>query len=198
MSIPGIIIAVTLHEYIKSLTAYKLGDTNLRNQGRLAFNPLKHMDVLGGIFMLLFGYGWGNPVRFSPFSFTDRKKGMIIIFVMPFLFNILLGAVFFFAYRLFLTNIDLFTFFNHQILIIISGILLRAVIFNISFAFFNLIPIYPLDGVHLVSAFAPMFGVKIAQREKVLQILLAFFIIFGFAERVFGPLVRLILGALIF
>jgi len=198
MSIPGIIIAVTLHEYIKSLTAYKLGDTGIKNQGRLAFNPLKHMDILGSIFMLFFGYGWGNPVRFSPFSFTDRKKGMLIIFVMPFLFNILLGAVFFFAYRLFLTNLSLFTFLSHEALIIVAGILMRAAIFNISFAFFNLIPVYPLDGVHLVSAFAPMFGVKIAQREKILQILLAFFIIFGFADRVFGPLVRMTLGALIF
>lgn len=198
MSIPGVIIAVTLHEYAKSLAAFKLGDENVKKQGRLAPNPLKHMDPLGSIFMLIFGYGWANPLKLTRFSFANRKQAMIIIFIVPFLVNIIVGTVFAVCYQLFFLNFVSLGNPNFQIMLNIALILQRVAILNFSFAFFSLIPIYPLDGAQLLATLSPMAGLKIAQAEKILQILLAFVIILGGATFVFGPLVNIIMQALIF
>ena len=197
ISIPGVIIAVTLHEFVKSLTAFKLGDKNVKSQGRLAPNPLKHMDVLGSFFMLLFGYGWASPVRLNPFSYADRKKAMLIIFLMPFLANIVMGAAFAIGLG-FLIQGTLLTGLSFETARTIVQILSRAAVFNISFAFFNLVPIYPLDGTNLVSSFSPMAGIKLAQSEKILQIILAFAIILGLAAMTFDPIVNFTLRALTF
>ena|GEM_PF-1081906 len=187
MAIPGIIIAITLHEYVKSLTAYRLGDKNVKTQGRLALNPFKHMDILGGLFLLFFGYGWANPVRLQPFSFADHKKSMLFIFLVPFLTNFIVGTAFAIAARLFAANFE-------QLAII----LLFGAMYNFSFALFNLIPIHPMDGIHLLGAIKPMWAVKISQREKILQIFLAFFIVMGFAHMVFGSVVTALMDALVF
>lgn len=195
ISIPGVIIAVTLHEYVKSLTAYKLGDKNIKSQGRLAPNPFKHMDVLGSLFMLFFSYGWANPVRLSPFAFTNRKKAMVIIFLMPFLANFIFGSLAAMALP-FLIYYSQFTDISFDTLIILVEILRRIAVFNISFAFFNLVPIYPLDGNLLISGFSPMAAIKLAQTEKILQIVLAFAIILGLVATIFDPVTNLIMRQL--
>ncbi|MCL2397423.1 MAG: site-2 protease family protein [Defluviitaleaceae bacterium] len=194
MSIPGVIIAVTVHEYIKSLTAYKLGDTGIKRQGRLMLNPLKHMDILGSVFMVLFGYGWANPARLTPFSYADRKKAMLIIFAMSFLVNIMLGMLFAVVYQIFTLNFG--AGMSPDAAHFVSGVLWRAAVFNISFALFNLIPLYPLDGANVLNTFYPMVGVKIAQAEKFLQIILAFAIILNLVAIVFDPLVNAIMRVL--
>ena len=199
MAIPGVIIAVTLHEYTKSLVAYKLGDTNIKAQGRLAPNPLKHIDILGGIFLIVFGYGWANPVRLTPFSFKDRKKAMLFIFVMPFLVNIIVGAVFAIMASVFAINsLYLPDTFSFEAILTVHGILTLTAISNISFALFSLIPIYPLNGIHLLGAIKPVWAVKLSQYQNILQLVMAFFIILGFAAQVFHPIVLRMIWALSF
>lgn len=197
ISLPGVILAITIHEYIKCLTASRLGDAVLKTKGRLSFNPLKHVDPLGAIFMLIFGYGWANPAPVSAFRMRGGRNSMIIVFLMPFLANIVFGAIFAIGAQLLVSNFEHVFSPNYQTLIIISDVLARAAVLNIGFAFFSLVPIYPLDGINLVSAFKPMWAVKIAQAEKILQIVLAFSIILGFANTVFGPIVMTIMRGLI-
>lgn len=194
ISIPGIVIAVTIHEYIKSLVAHKLGDKGIRGQKRLAPNPLRHIDPLGGLLMLFFGYGWANPVRLSVFPPSVRKKAAVIIFLMPFLVNVLLGAAFAIARRLVINHFVPLPGTDLQTLAIVSQILRQAAIFNISFAFFNILPIHPMDGMHLISGFSPMTGMKIALREKILQLFVVFAIVMGFAAMVFDPAVAAFLN----
>ena len=197
MAIPAIIIAVTLHEYTKSLVAYKLGDTNIKTQRRLAPNPLKHMDILGTIFLALFGFGWASPVRLVPHSFKDRRKAMMLIFVMPFLVNIIAGAAFAVAASIFHANmLNMPGTLRIYDLIRIRDILQLIAIYNISFALFSIIPIYPLNGTHLLWALKPTWAVKVTQYEGILKLVLAFFIILGFAGMVFHPLVLRMMWAL--
>ena len=197
MVIPGIIIAVTLHEYAKSLVAYRMGDVNVKKLGRLAPNPLKHMDILGGIFLVIFGYGWSSPVRLTPFLFKNRKKAMLLIFVIPFLVNIIVGVAFAIAASIFAVNmLGMADIFGQQAAEYIWRILSFVAIYNISFALFSLIPIYPLNGIHLLAAIKPTWNIKISQYEKILQLALAFFIILTFARQVFEPVVHMMLRAI--
>jgi len=199
ISIPGVIIAATLHEYVKSLVAYKLGDESIKKQGRLGPNPLKHMDILGTIFLLVFRFGWANPVRITPFSFKNHKQAMLLLFAMPFLTNIIIGAVFAIGANVFHMNfVSLLDIFSMEALIIMEGILYFIAFYNIAFALFSLIPIYPMSGILLLGAIKPMWAVKISHHEKVLQLALVFFIVIGFANIVFGNLVHNILLALSF
>ena len=197
ISIPGVIIAVTLHEYTKSLVAYKLGDTNIKAQKRLAPNPLKHMDILGSIFLVVFRYGWASPVRLAPFSYKSRQKAMLLIFVMPFLANIIAGAALAIAGNIFAANmLQLAGTFSMQALSNIRMVLFFAALTNISFALFSLIPIYPLNGIHLLWAIKPTWAVKMSQYEGILKLALVFFIIIGFAGQVFTPLSLRMIAAL--
>jgi len=190
-----------MHEYIRSLTAYKLGDKRikdeLKKQGRLSPNPLKHMDPLGGLFMLFFAYGWSNPPR-THFVFPRHKQAAVIVFLMPFLVNIALGAAFALARQLFISHFVPMPDVNLNTIIIIAEILRQGAIYCISFALFNLLPIYPLSGFSLVSALSPETGLKLAQAEKFLQILLVFAIIMGFAAMIFDPLTIFVLRTMNF
>jgi len=194
MSIPGAIIAITLHEWVKAMTAHKLGDGTFKAQGRTKPNPLKHMDPLGTIFMLIFGYGWANPVRINMFRMRGGKKEAVIIFLMPFLANIIMGAFLAFAAMVLRTQFFHLFAYNFDLLITLNTILRQAAMLSISFAFFNILPVYPLDGINLVAAFKPMWAARLVQREKIFQIILALAIIMGFAAMAFNPIARAILG----
>ena len=198
VSLPGVVIAITIHEWIKCLTAHRLGDATLKGQGRLAPNPLKHIDPLGAIFMLIFGYGWANPARVSAFRLRSGKKDMIVVFLMPFLANIILGAIFILAAQFFILNFFDVLVTDDAVAYAALAVLRRAAVLNIGFALFNLIPLYPLDGINLVAAFNPILAAKINQREKILQIVLAFGIILGLATIVFEPITRAIVGVMLF
>jgi len=187
-----VIIAVVLHEYVKAHVARKLGDGGIVPAGRLSFNPKKHIDPLGGIFMLLFGFGWANPVKLSPFHYKDRKKAMLLIFAIPFIVSMLLGMLFFMITVLWF---DVYILGHESTLLqeYIGIALLLTARINIGFALINLLPVYPFDGSILLSGLSPMAGAKMAQIERTVQIIVALLIIFGFASMIFNPLINQIM-----
>ena len=65
-TIPGVLIAITVHEYAHALAAYKLGDDTAKSQGRLTLNPFNHADPIGMLMLLFVGFGWGRPVQIDP------------------------------------------------------------------------------------------------------------------------------------
>ena len=79
LSIPAILIALTLHELSHGYVAYKLGDTTAKSQGRLSLNPLKHLDPIGALFLLIVGFGWAKPVPVNPYAFKNKEKGMALV-----------------------------------------------------------------------------------------------------------------------
>jgi Zn-dependent protease len=148
--IPAIVISLTFHEFSHAFAAYKIGDPTARNMGRLTLNPVKHLDPIGFICLLVMHFGWAKPVPVNPYNFraVDYKTGMLL--------TALAGPM---------SNIILCFLFDGLYFLIIAGIrypipwLLRfldyLVVINASLAFFNLIPVPPLDGSKILSGLLP-------------------------------------------
>jgi len=185
LGIPGVIVAITLHEWAKSMTAYKLGDKNVKSAGRLAPNPFKHMDILGFFFKVMWGFGWGQPVKLNPFSYKDRKTALVTVFSVAFLANILIGILFAIASTLWFNQFWM-DFFQSELHFRIWQVLRLAAVANVSLALLSFVPIYPLSGSFLLNAVAPKASLKMASIEKIAQLILAFFIILGGAAQSFG------------
>ena len=200
--IPGIIIAIVLHEYIKALVSTKLGDPIPRQQGRLTLNPMKHVDFLGALCMLVWGYGWSNPVQTSPIYYKDKRNGTLITYLVPILFNLLLGTSLAIVFKI-LNNSYIEYSFGYAssasaaltAFEFLLDCLKYTAVFNISFALFSIVPVYPLDGYKIMSTYMSATSIiKMQQYEQILRIVLLFAIIFGGAGFIFDPLVGAIFG----
>lgn len=141
--IPGILIAISMHEWAHAYAAYKCGDPTARNLGRMTIDPTRHFSLLGTISLLLVGWGWAKPVPINPRNFKRPKRdeifvslaGVVTNFILAFLFC---GVYMYLMYR----GVDSTG--------IAMELILYAMIINISLCFFNLIPIPPLDGSHIL------------------------------------------------
>ena len=159
-SLPGILIGLTVHEYCHALAAYKLGDTTARDQGRLTFNPLKHIDLLGFLFIIIAGFGWAKPVQFNPENLRHPRRDKAIIAAAGPLSNLILAFIFMALIKVWVAFMISATSSNNpeQIVSILYSkpivIILIAVIqaarINLGLLIFNLVPIPPLDGSHIV------------------------------------------------
>jgi Zn-dependent protease len=89
LALPGIVFAVAIHEYFKASISYRLGDPYPKLHGRLRFSPLRHLEPIGFLLMLLYGYGWGKPVATSDTYYKDRKRGAVLTYAAPSFINLL-------------------------------------------------------------------------------------------------------------
>lgn len=178
-SIIVLIFSVVVHEVSHGYMAYRFGDLTAKYQGRLTFNPLKHIDPLGSIILpfimaLLPGgliLGWAKPVPINPYNFTKRKLGEFATAFAGPLSNIIIAAIFIMLIR-FSGTLGVNTIFIQLSLIV--------VIINAVLAFFNLIPIPPLDGYRIASLILPQDTVEkfeyVSQRFGIFIVL--FFVLF--------------------
>lgn len=138
-----------IHELAHGFVAYKLGDKTAKNQGRLTFNPLAHLNPIGTLMIFLFGIGYANPVPINPNKFKNPKAGMALTALAGPLSNLLLGfiSVFFFY---------LVAAFGHGSLANAVCIFFYfAAMINVTLAVFNLLPIPPLDGSKILAGILP-------------------------------------------
>ncbi len=144
--LPAILIGLTVHEFAHAYAAYRLGDPTARNLGRMTLNPLAHIDIFGFIMLLLVGFGWAKPVPINPRNFKNYRRDDIIVslagiftnFVTAFLFSILyVAGVLKWGLA---TNTAFMSIFGSIITI------------NLALGIFNLIPIPPLDGSHVLES----------------------------------------------
>lgn len=143
-----VIFILPLHEFAHGWAAGKLGDPTAKNSGRLTLNPIASLDKRGILCLLLFNFGWAKPVPVNPRYFRKPKRDMAIVALagpMSNLLAALIGAFLYFFSLLFLPNRGAAVF--------ILNVLWYYVLVNISLAAFNLIPIPPLDGSHILEAF---------------------------------------------
>ena len=148
LSVVPALICITLHELSHGYVAYKLGDNTAKAQGRLTLNPLKHLDIMGLLMMVVCHVGWAKPVPVNMMNFRNPKRDMAITAIAGPVSNVLITAVFLFIYGL------LFPFLagstaGGYILLMIE---LTAQI-SLGLGLFNLLPVPPLDGSKVLFSF---------------------------------------------
>ena len=146
MTVPILIISLTLHEISHGFASYLMGDKTAKYNGRLSINPLKHIDWFGFFMLLIAGIGWAKPVPVNMFKFNDPKKGMAITALAGPLMNVLLVFVSLILYALGIV-------FDWNVYV--QMFLFIAIQYNAVIAMFNLLPIPPLDGSKILFAFLP-------------------------------------------
>ncbi|MGI6213453.1 MAG: site-2 protease family protein [Christensenellales bacterium] len=149
------ILAIVSHEVAHGYIALKFGDPTAKLQGRLTLNPVAHFDLLGLALLLLVGFGWAKPVPINPNNFKNYRKGMIWVSAAGVIVNVLLGFVFLFLLYIFAPLIFKGTAFGSVYLLkqFALQFIIYAIIINFILAFFNMLPIYPLDGFRLLSMY---------------------------------------------
>lgn len=135
------LICITLHELSHGCTAYLLGDDTAKDRGRLTLNPLKHLDVMGLLMMLVFHVGWAKPVPVNMYNFKDPKRGMAITALAGPVSNVIIAVVFLLIYGFAYIPLSM----SRAGMYVLTMLQLTAYI-SLGLAVFNLIPIPPLDG----------------------------------------------------
>jgi len=144
--IAALIVGITVHEFAHAWTANRCGDPTARIEGRLTLNPFAHLDPLGTLFIFLVGFGWGRPVPINPIYFRHKSDELKVAFA-GIVTNILVALILAIPIRIALMNgvhIDSSPFLSFLDIMVELNIILAA---------FNLLPVPPLDGSHLVEYF---------------------------------------------
>lgn len=158
LTVPGVLIALTFHEFAHAWVANKLGDDTPRYQGRLNLNPLSHIDPVGFIFLIVAGFGWGKPVQIDPRNFNGKyslSKAEAIVSAAGPIMNFILAFVFLILYYVLFVVTDAVAGLSMQWQQIIFAIITYTVSINIGLGVFNLIPLPPLDGSKILTHFLP-------------------------------------------
>ncbi|MCL2708801.1 MAG: site-2 protease family protein [Defluviitaleaceae bacterium] len=192
--LPAAFFAPVIHESVKALCTSKLGDPTPKNKGFLKGNPFRYFEAVGFICILIFGYGWGQPVPTSPVSYRDRKRGTLVTYITPSVVNLLVGVIAAASGKLFGTFYPMGP--DGAIAVFFVNALYLFAKVNISLALFNIIPVYPLDGAKVLSLFLkPDLAIKMNHYEKILQVILILLLGFGLVGRAFDPLVDSLIKA---
>ena len=173
LSLPIVLLSLSVHECCHGYVALKLGDPTARNLGRLTLNPLKHIDPLGFICMLLSGFGWAKPVPINSRYFKKPKRDMALTGMAGPISNILLAVFFALLLKatIFIFGFVTVTAFTDQLYYWLWVFFSLGVQLNVTLAVFNLIPVPPLDGSRLLFAFLPSATYfKIMRYEKYIYI----------------------------
>ena len=189
LSLPIVFLALSVHETAHGYVAYKLGDPTARNLGRLTLNPIKHIDPLGFICMLLCGYGWAKPVPVNTRYFKKPKRDMALTGLAGPVSNILLALIFILILRLEVFIMGIVppeTELAANVYYLLSRFLLIGFNLNITLAVFNLIPCPPFDGSRIFLVMLPTnLYFKIMKYEQFIYIVLMIALILGFLD---GPI----------
>ncbi|PIS07859.1 site-2 protease family protein [Candidatus Berkelbacteria bacterium CG10_big_fil_rev_8_21_14_0_10_43_13] len=144
--IVALLICLTVHEYAHALVATKLGDPTAKLDGRLTLNPIAHLDPMGTVFLLLVGFGWGKPVPINPRYFS-KKSDEILVALAGITTNLILALACAIPLRSLLASNQAA---GASTLIVFLSVM---VLLDVILAVFNLLPIPPLDGSHVVEYF---------------------------------------------
>ncbi len=135
------LLCITLHEISHGLAAYALGDNTAKNEGRLSLNPIKHLDPMGLLMMLVFRVGWAKPVPVQMYNFKNPKAGMAVTALAGPLSNAVISIVF-----LFLFGVLYIPLYESTIGQYILEMIKLTAYMSIGLGLFNLLPVPPLDG----------------------------------------------------
>ena len=184
-TLPGIIIGLTVHEWAHAFVAYKLGDPTAKEMGRLTLNPLAHIDPYGFLSLLLLGFGWAKPVPVNPRNFKNYKRDDILVSVAGVVMNLIVAFIMTIVFYLGVYKWNMISNTAFQ------SIVMSIITINLSLAVFNLIPIYPLDGSHILDGLLMHKAPKVCIfLHKYGQIILIALLIFGVVSSVLSAVVN--------
>lgn len=199
LTAPGVLVAITFHEFAHGLAAYKLGDDTAKNDGRLSLNPLAHLDPVGTLMLLVAGFGWGKPVQVNPRNYNRNISvekadaivsvaGPVMNFILAFVFALIYCAMAKFAQDFILTNIGM----------IIFSMIGYTISVNIGLGVFNLLPLPPLDGSKVILPFLP-FNAKqwFRNNEYIFYIIFLLLYITGLASIIISPIIEAVTSGII-
>lgn len=183
--LPAVLIALSVHEFAHAFVSYKLGDRAQKDKGRLTLNPLKHLDPIGTLSLIFFGFGWAKPVQVDPYFYKNKKEGMIWTAMAGPLMNFIVG------FLMMLVSLVMVKFnwaFKSEITYYFYQVALVCASINVGLGIFNLIPIPPLDGSKiLMGILKEETYFKLMQYEMYLSFILIILLVSGTLN---GPLIH--------
>ena len=196
LTLPVILLILSVHETAHGYVACKLGDPTAQSLGRLTLNPLKHVDLFGFLSMVLFGFGWAKPVPVNARYFKNPKRDMALTGIAGPISNLLMALGFAALLKVFSLAFA-GVYFTNAILLNMAtyflNFLFYGVYLNVSFAVFNLLPIPPFDGSRLLFAVLPShLYFKIMRYERYIYLIVLVALILG----VLDPLLNFLTGNL--
>lgn len=186
--LPGLVIAMVIHEYSHARVAYALGDYTPRMQGRLTLNPAAHVDPIGLLMLFVAHFGWAKPVQINPMNFSNPRRDDILVSLAGPASNLIVA----FVALIILVLMAKFDFPLSEGLLVVFNLI---IIYNINFAIFNMLPIPPLDGSHILRNLLPYELARAYEGlERYSFIFLILIIATPILHYVFVPLQRFIFG----
>lgn len=193
LTIPGVLIAITFHEFAHAFAADRLGDDTPRTQGRLSLNPLDHLDPVGSFLLLFAGFGWGKPVQVNPRNYNrniSMEKADAIVSIAGPLMNFVLAIIFSLIYC------AIYKFAGISFLMSTTGSVILTLVYmtiyiNIGLGVFNLLPLPPLDGSKVIRPFLPYNAKQWFQNnENIFYLIFIALWVTGLAGTIISPIIN--------
>lgn len=151
LAAPGVLFGFTIHEFAHAWTAWRLGDDTAARQGRLTLNPMMHLDLMGTLLIFLAGFGWARPVPIDPTRFQHPRRDDVLVTMAGPASNLITALLLALALRVVPGARE-----AGSLGATMGQVLWVAIYMNLVLCFFNLIPIFPLDGARIVRALLPL------------------------------------------
>jgi len=170
LTLPILLVVITVHEFSHALVADRLGDPTPRLAGRLTLNPIAHIDPIGLLMLVIVRFGWAKPVPINPYNFKNPRNGALMVSLAGPISNFLFAWIVAVLYRTLPLDYSG----------LLSQIFSYSIFINLALGVFNLVPIPPLDGSHVLEFFLPPHRYEIMQQlERYGFMLLIAIIFFG-------------------